>query len=283
MTLPVAIVDAFTTTPGQGNRAGVVTKADGLDEAAMRAAAKAVAASETAFVFPGHRFRYFTPEAEIPFCGHATVASIHLLAESGALSAPGRFEFHCSLGPLHVEVDDAHTVWIDAGPAAWAPAAIPDSTAMSIPGRDRLHAGDFPSRPAIGLQALRTAAAAPGSPAPLPDWDRLAQLNSTHAIDGVYAFTKEVVEPANVSHGRFFAPAVGIREDPVTGSASVALAHYLARHVIIALPSGAGGAGARGAGDAMGKAGQLSLSDRRTGSDQAVRIGGAPSRCWRGT
>ena len=91
--IPAAIVDAFTHTAGQGNRAGVVLEAQGLDEATMRAAARGVAASETAFeLAPGQgvdvHLRYFTPATEVDFCGHATVATFHRLAETGRLASP---------------------------------------------------------------------------------------------------------------------------------------------------------------------------------------------------
>ncbi|HKS16146.1 MAG TPA: PhzF family phenazine biosynthesis isomerase, partial [Planctomycetota bacterium] len=120
MTIPAAIVDAFTSTAGQGNRAGVVVRTEGLDEAAMRAAAKAVAASETAFLFPGPRLRFFTPAEEIPFCGHATVATIHYLAETGAIPAPGQIEVQCGTGLLRIEIDAQRTVWIDSGIVEWS-------------------------------------------------------------------------------------------------------------------------------------------------------------------
>jgi len=274
--MPVAIVDAFTTTPGQGNRAGVVTKTEGLDDKAMQAAAKAVAASETAFLFPGPVLRFFTPEAEIPFCGHATVATFHYLAETGAISGPARIDVKCAVGPLHIEIDDARTVWIGAGAVEWWPTRIEDADLLSRLG------GDV-SMLEPNLLVMRS-----GSKifVPLarrhdlwrlsPDWDRLSELNFTLGVMGVYAFTKDVVEPGSVSHGRFFAPAVGIREDPVTGSASVPLAHYLARFGIIKLPAEGGTVRARAEqGDAMGKAGRVELEV--TGVPEkikSVRIGG---------
>ena len=285
MTLPVVIVDAFTTTAGQGNRAGVVTKTEGLDDKAMQAAAKAVGASETAFVFPGPRLKFFTPEEEIPFCGHATVGSIHYLVETGAIRAPGRIEVQCGAGPLGIEIDDARTVWIDAGPVEWWPARIDDADLLSRLGGDA-------SMLEPGLLVMRS-----GSKifVPLarrhdlwrlsPDWDRLSELNFTLGVMGVYAFTRDVVEPGNVSQGRFFAPAVGIREDPVTGSASVPLAHYLARFGIIKLPAGGGTVRARAEqGDAMGKPGRVELEvTGAPGKVERARIGGRAVTVMEGT
>ena len=280
MTIPVAIVDAFTTTPGQGNRAGVVTKAAGLDAAAMLKAARAVAASETAFVFRDGdklRLKYFTPEAEIPFCGHATVATVHYLAETEKDSGPGRIEIQCGIGPLDIEIDDERIIWIGAGDVEWSECgeALEHHVLAILESVPPLRESSLPILKSRGMLYV-----------PLarredlwrlsPDWDRLAGLKSTENIMGVYAFTLESVEPGNVSHGRFFAPAVGIREDPVTGMASVPLADYLARFGVLKLPPGGGTVRARAEqGDAMGKPGRVELEVTGAPGDvQGVRIGG---------
>jgi PhzF family phenazine biosynthesis protein len=277
MTVPVAIVDAFTSTAGQGNRAGVVTKAEGLDEKSMQAAAKAVGASETAFVFPGPRLRYFTPEAEVPFCGHATVATMHYLAETGAIPAPGRIEVQCAIGPLRIEIDDARTVWIDAGTVEWSSLrGMEEDQVMSRLGGDVsmrdpflpiLRSGNILFVPIARRQDLWRLS---------PDWDALKVLHIMIGIMGVYAFTLEAVEARNISQGRFFAPAVGIREDPVTGSASVPLADYLVRQGVLKLPASGGTVRARAEqGDAMGKPGRVELEvTGAPGRVERVRIGG---------
>src|SRR5215831_17118905 len=121
MGMHVTIVDAFTRIPGAGNRAGVVVHEDGrsLPDERMVAVARAVAASETAFAtLNGDEIalRYFTPEAEIGFCGHATVATLHLLAERGALAVPSRPTVVCPAGRLAVELEavaDGTRVWIE--------------------------------------------------------------------------------------------------------------------------------------------------------------------------
>jgi len=118
--LSVTIVDAFTRHPGAGNRAGVMLDAPPLDAEEMMAIARAVSASETAFLLPpsaGADFamRYFSPAAEVDFCGHATVATFHLLAETGRVQAAGRYVFDCPAGRLEVELEpigDHCRVWI---------------------------------------------------------------------------------------------------------------------------------------------------------------------------
>ena len=81
-------VDAFTTTPLQGNPCAVLPDARGLTDAEMQAITREMNLSETAFVFPSDkadfRFRYFTPVTEIPLAGHPTLSTAHVLVEEGA-------------------------------------------------------------------------------------------------------------------------------------------------------------------------------------------------------
>ena len=105
--MQLTIVDAFTKTPGEGNRAGVVLDAAGLDAEAMQRIAAVVGASETAFLLspPGEgpiRLRYFTPTDEIDFCGHATVATFVLLLR------PGVSDWFRQGGPPGGRVQDRH-------------------------------------------------------------------------------------------------------------------------------------------------------------------------------
>src|SRR5690606_33769632 len=82
-------VDAFTDRVFGGNPAGVVPEAEGLSEDEMQNIASEMNLSETAFILPSDKadfaIRWFTPKTEVPFCGHATVASLHVLAEEGNL------------------------------------------------------------------------------------------------------------------------------------------------------------------------------------------------------
>ncbi len=97
---------AFTTTPAGGNPAGVVLDAAGMDDAGMLALAARLGYSESAFLSarpePGHYdVRYFSPEAEVPFCGHATIASGVALAEHAG--AAGRLVLHTASGEVPVD------------------------------------------------------------------------------------------------------------------------------------------------------------------------------------
>ena len=288
------VVDAFTVVPGAGNRAGIVPDAAALDEAGMQRAAAAVAASETAFVLPppvgvNVRLRYFTPTDEIKFCGHATVASFHWLAETGALAFPGRHTLDCPAGRLEIELareaDGRCRVWMATPRYPFQPNPIPEATLLGLLGgtpamRERElpieHAGHHLYVPIKRRSDLWSLA---------PQWDALAAEGDRHGVRGYYVFTRDVVEDGSVSQGRYFAPSLGVREDPVTGSASGPLAEYLARHGVLVFPPGGGPARGRAEqGDAMGKPGRPELEV--TGSSdriQGVRVGGVAITVLDGT
>ena len=97
---------AFSTSPQGGNPAGVVLDATGLDDPAMQAIAAEVGYSETAFLMTGDGprdfgVRYFAPSIEVPFCGHATIATAVALGER---NGEGRFVLHAKPGQIDVEV-----------------------------------------------------------------------------------------------------------------------------------------------------------------------------------
>lgn len=278
------IVDAFTRTAGHGNRAGVVVESAGLDDGAMRAVARAVAAAETAFSLPPPagadvRLRYFTPATEVSFCGHATVATFHRLAETGALRAPGRYQLETAAGRLEVElepVDGACRVWIATPRDPWSDSPIPLADLMKLLGGD------------AGMvdRALPARRSGPKVFVPLsrrddlwalsPRWDELADAGLQHELHGFFVFTRDASEADHVAQGRFFAPALGVREDPVTGSANGPLAEYLALHGVLPLPPGGGAARARAEqGDAMGKPGRVDLEvTGAPGHIERARVGG---------
>src|SRR2546422_841917 len=87
-------IDAFTSKPFRGNPAAVVPDAGGLDEKQMQTIAQEMNISETAFLLPSDqadfRLRWFTPKAELVFCGHGTIATAHALFEEGRFGT-GRF------------------------------------------------------------------------------------------------------------------------------------------------------------------------------------------------
>src|SRR5437016_11230108 len=126
MALRIVQVDAFTDTPFRGNPAAVCVLPTPRDERWMQEVAREMNLSETAFLHgesDGFGLRWFTPTVEVPLCGHATLASAHVLWEDGHLPRDRQARFHTKSGLLTA---DRRGEWIEldfpATPAARAPA-----------------------------------------------------------------------------------------------------------------------------------------------------------------
>ena len=123
---------AFTDTPSGGNPAGVVLDASGLDDAAMQAIAADVGYSETAFVTGGEGtdldVRYFSPLAEVPFCGHATIATG---VAWGDRHGPGVLRLSTPAGLVEVDVADGVATLTSVAPQQRASSTTPTSTSCS--------------------------------------------------------------------------------------------------------------------------------------------------------
>lgn len=275
--MKVTIVDAFTRTPGAGNRAGVVLDAAGIGEDAMRAAARAVAASETAFVAAVGdevRLRYFTPAEEVPFCGHATVATFHLLAERGLLKAPSRPTLVCKSGRLAVDLEATEQgtrAWIETPLDPFVPSPIAaDQLFALLGGEARSRDPELPLVRA-GWKIFIPLARQSDLFALAPRYRALAAAGREHGVTGFYAFTREVSEPGSIVSARFFAPALGVREDPATGAASGPIGKYLVEQGVVAAPARLRAE----QGDAMGKPGRIDIEVTGAGRTvERVRIGG---------
>lgn len=284
--MQVSIVDAFTRIPGAGNRAGVVLDGSGLDTGAMQRIAAAVAASETAFVLSRKgdtvvSLRYFTPTDEIEFCGHATVASFHLLSERGLLGRAGNFRLECAAGTYDVELEPVDArysrVWIVTPQYPWRESPLPVEKVMALLG----------GTPEMVDRSLPVLANGHKLFVPLqrrsdvwalaPKVEALVAAMQPYGIRGVFAFTRETKDASSVTHARYFVPGFGIIEDPVTGSAHGPLAAYLVNHDVLKLPEAGGPMRVRAEqGDAMGKPGRVELEVKgRPGALERVRIGGA--------
>lgn len=209
-------VDAFTAQPFAGNPAAVCLLAEPGDEAWMQRVAAEMNLSETAFLYPekeGWRLRWFTPAVEVDLCGHATLASAHVLWEE--LEHPAeRLEFYTLSGTLSATRAGA---WIEldfpneAPYAAQAPAGLLDALGVSettFVGRNRVDW--FVALP--DAKAVRTLR---------PDFGRLGTIESR----GVIVTGPSDEKPYDFV-SRFFAPRAGILEDPVTGSAHCALGPF---------------------------------------------------------
>lgn len=246
MKLDVYQVDSFTTTPFQGNPAGVVLDAGGLSELQMRRIARELNNSETAFVIerPGEGYdvevRFFTPTREVPICGHATIAAHYVYAQVKGI-ARGTVVQKTKAGILPVEIfDDGEDRRVVMTQAAIEFGAMIEGAARErlleglriddsvIDGRCPIQIVStghskvlVPIRTKRALDAMRI------------DEAKLSDLSESIGCNGYYAFTFDSGEEGILVSGRMFAPAIGIREDPVTGNANGPLGAYLTRYGII--------------------------------------------------
>jgi PhzF family phenazine biosynthesis protein len=221
MSVPVFHVNAFTGHPFAGNPAAVCLLERMPENGWLRAVGGQMNLSETAFVCPegdGHRLRWFTPQVEVDLCGHATLASAHVLWESGRLAPdrPARFQTRSGLLTC-VRRGDGIEMDFPAKPAepSPTPAGLPDALGAAVKtfgrnGMDWLVEVESESV----LRGLR------------PDFARLKALPAR----GVIA-TACSASPGYDFVSRFFAPAVGVDEDPVTGSAHCCLAPFWAERL----------------------------------------------------
>lgn len=235
-------VDAFTEVPLSGNPAGVVTNAAGLSEQQMQLIAREIGASETAFVLPPSspsadlRIRWFTPQTEVPLCGHATVAAFHALAEEGlhGLKGTGSREFllETKSGNLPVSVEKAQ-----AGAEIFLGLPLPQFTRAGQHKLDvmrilNISLDEFENRLPImaadslfvPIRRLHTLFSMK------PNFFSMTQFLKSRSLHGLCVFTTETVDRRSAVHSRYFAPSVGITEDPVTGSANGPVGVYLFEH-----------------------------------------------------
>jgi PhzF family phenazine biosynthesis protein len=207
-------IDAFASRVFEGNPAAVCPLQAWLPDALMQAIAMENNLSETAFFVPegdGYRLRWFTPMAEVDLCGHATLASAHVILNVlGAETA--RVEFETKSGRLSV-TRDGDMLAMDFPAQPPQPVAMPEAlvAGLGVTPVEVLAAGDFVA--VFDDEATVRAI--------VPDLGRLSQLE----LRGV-CVTGPGKDHDFVS--RFFAPKLGIAEDPVTGSAHCQLAPYWA-------------------------------------------------------
>lgn len=212
----VTLVDAFTATPFAGNPAAVCVLKEAAGEEWMRAVAREMNLSETAFLYPyGNDFslRWFTPAVEVALCGHATLASSHVLWEEGHLPPGQQARFRTISGLLTAERKGD---WIELDfPAARVEDADPPRGLIDALGIKARYVGknkfDYLVE-AESEEAVRKAT---------PDHTALRRVQARGVI-----ITSRSDSPEFDFVSRFFAPGSGIDEDPVTGSAHCALGPY---------------------------------------------------------
>ena len=263
---PLYHVDAFTSRPFTGNSAGVVLDAAGLSDAQMQLLARELRHSETAFILPStkadYRIRFFTPAREVDLCGHATIAAAWVLASEGRLRR-GRARQETRLGVLDLEVT-RDRIRMELAPPKLEDVDVRPQDLAAVLGCSELD----PARPIRKAYAgLWTLIVPMKDEASVnlcqPHLTELAALNVEQDVVGTLLFASA---PDGSLYSRFFAPAVGVPEDPVTGTANGALGGYL---VLSKLAPGPAFRVRQG--DAMGRPGEIEVH----ATAREVRIGGA--------
>ncbi len=209
-------IDAFTDRPFSGNPAAVCLLDEARDAEWMQSVAAEMNLSETAFVSPssdGYALRWFTPRVEVDLCGHATLAAAHALWEEKRVDGSESIVFLSKSGPLTC-TRRGGTVELDFPATPARPVAGPEALAAALGADPRFFGrSKFDALFVVDdEQALRALA---------PDFTAIETLPYRGVI---------VTSPSDDARfdfvSRFFAPAAGIDEDPVTGSAHCCLAPY---------------------------------------------------------
>jgi len=239
-------VDSFTKEKFTGNPAGVVSNADGLTEVQMQKIARELNNSETAFIFSSSNkeydvhVRFFTPTNEVPICGHATIAAHYVRALENKFKDNIRVVQKTGAGILPVDIIYSHNDY----KIVMTQGEVEVSEPLLKEYQDRLIEAlglnvndireDCPiaisstghSKVMIGINDIEKLHSLK------PDLSVLSKLSKDINCNGYYVFTLHPNEVALV-HGRMFAPAIGIAEDPVTGNANGPLGAYLVHYGLV--------------------------------------------------
>ncbi len=213
-------VDAFTDYCFGGNPAAVCVLSTPASETWMRVVAAEMNLSETAFLYPvedGYQLRWFTPTAEVDLCGHATLASAHVLWSEGQLAADQMARFHTKSGLLTAS-QAAGWITLNFPVQPVKPVAPPPELLKSLRGLQ-------PQSVAYGGSAEANYLVE------LPSEDYVRSLQPDFAMMRLLPAQGVIVtalseDPSIDFVSRYFAPAVGIEEDPVTGSAHCSLVPF---------------------------------------------------------
>lgn len=249
MRLPFMQVDAFTSTPLQGNPCAVVFEADGLAEEQMLAIAREMNLSETAFVLASEqadvRARYFTPAEEIPLAGHPTIATLYALVETGRLPVAGgattvRLELEAGVIPVEVQVEKGRARRVTMSQlrpqflASYAPAEVLPAFGLEPEA----------ARDDLPLQTVSTGT--PQLMVPLREQEALRRaqidppayraLKEKADFFSVHLFCMQGFTPAGATSARHLGLPPEPPEDPFTGSATGNMGAYLWRYGLLSEP-----------------------------------------------
>jgi PhzF family phenazine biosynthesis protein len=202
-------VDAFTDRPFGGNPAMVCLLPEPAGEEWLRQVAAELNQPATAFLH-GRRLRWFTPTAELPLCGHATLATAHVLYEAGLADPAGPIVFETAAGPLRVRRQDG-LIWLGLAPVAIGEASIPADVPDALGLQDPVWFGRNEHEYVVVLESAGPVEAV------RPDLERIRRLPVSRVL-----VTAAGGDDADFT-SRNFAPALGLDEDQATGSSHAVL------------------------------------------------------------
>lgn len=241
-THPVHTVDVFARGRHTGNQLAVVRRASDFESEEMQRIALEMNYSETTFIRgtepgeDGYRVRIYTPQAELPFAGHPTLGTAYVVREYVADGAPDTVVLDLDVGPIPVTVkagpDGDGVYWMDqVHPVFGETIDAARAAELTGLGEDRIDA-DHVSQvvstgvptllvPLTSLEAVRDAAVNDSS---------YEEFVADREVKAVLVFAPETINHGNDLHVRMFAPALGVPEDPATGSSNGSLAGYLSHY-----------------------------------------------------
>lgn len=239
-------IDSFTKEKLTGNPAGVITNAAGLSDYEMQKIARELNNSETAFIFPSDskeydvHIRFFTPTNEVPICGHATIAAHYARAVENRLDT-SRVYHKTGAGILPVDIvkeNNDYKITMTQGKIEFG-TIIEDENKKELLAALHIESSDLlenykiqivstgHSKVMVGIKNIEVLNTLQ------PNYDALSRLSRIIKCNGYYVFTVSSQDSDILVHGRMFAPAIGINEDPVTGNANGPLGAYLVHHNLV--------------------------------------------------
>ncbi len=279
--------DVFTDKPFAGNPLAVVPDASGLTDAQMQRVANEFNLSETSFVLPSGtadvRARYFTPTRELPMAGHPSVGTVFALDRAGVFAGKDRVTLELGVGPVEMTLergdDGLSRVWMNQGVPELLETFDKSQVARALGLEERDLEPDLPVQlgsagnpfllvPVVSLDALARAQVS------LSKLSRLLPDNRPV----VFIFTRHA--PDSDIRARMLGVALGVYEDPATGSAHGPLGAYLAAHTSILEGDEAEFVSHQGV--EMGRKSELFVRLRRTPAGVQVSVGGAAVRVGEG-
>ena len=239
-------VDSFTKELFKGNPAGVVLNANGLTEVQMLSIAREMNNSETSFLFsPDDNtcdgvIRYFTPRKEVPTCGHATIAAMYVRAVEENLDSVV-FNYKTKIGILPFEIiknGNDYKILMTQGKIQFEE-PFDEKMKQRIINALQISTDDIDARCPIQIVSTGHSKVMIGIKSRTllnnlnPNFFELAEISKEINCNGYFVFTFDSNSPRILTHGRMFAPAIGINEDPVTGNANGPLGAYMVKHKLV--------------------------------------------------